>query len=78
MASVAPLIKSEEVTLEIKILGVSSFLSFSSVSDAADHAIELISSGKAIPKSVRLGDRVIMSEADINLYWESSQNVKKR
>lgn len=78
MASVAPLLKSEEVSLEIKTLGVISFLSFLSVSDAADHAIALISSGKAIPKSVRLGDRVVMSEADINLYWESSQNVETR
>lgn len=73
MASIATLLKPEEVLLEIKTLGVSGFLSFSSVSDAADHAIELISSGKAIPKSVKLGDRVVMSEADINLYWESSQ-----
>lgn len=61
------------VSLEIKILGVTQFKAFNSISDAADHAIILISSGKAIPKSIRLGDEVIMSEADINLYWESSR-----
>lgn len=62
-----------EVSLEFKILGVSQFEVFSSISDAADYAIALISSGKAIPKLVRLGDEVIMSEADINIYWESSR-----
>ena len=62
-----------EVSLEIKILGVVQFETFNSISDAADHAITLISSGKAIPKSIRLGDEVIMSESDINLYWESSR-----
>jgi len=62
-----------EVSLEFKILGVTKFASFSSISDAADHATSLISSGKAIPKSIKLGDEEIMSEADINLYWESSR-----
>lgn len=62
-----------EVSLEIRILGVTKFIAFSSISDAADHAISLITSGKAIPKSIKLGDEVIMSEADINLYWETSR-----
>lgn len=62
-----------EVTLEIRVLGVVDFLIFSSISDAADHAALLISSGEAIPKSIKLGSEVIMSEADINLYWESSR-----
>ena len=62
-----------EVSLEIRTLGVTEFVVFSSISDAADHAALLISSGEAIPKSIKLGDEVIMSEADINLYWESSR-----
>lgn len=62
-----------EVSLEIKILGVTQFILFGSVSDAADYAITLISFGKAIPKSIKLGDEIIMSESDINLYWESSR-----
>lgn len=62
-----------EVSLEIKILGESKTIAFSSVSDAADHAISLITAGTAIPKSVKVGDEVVMNEADINLYWESSQ-----
>jgi len=60
------------ISLETKTLGVVKFTAFSSISDAADYAILLISSGEAIPKSIRLGDEVVMSEADINLYWESS------
>lgn len=73
MVAIATNSKSEQVSLEIKILGRTSFLSFSSISDAADEAIKLISSGKAIPKSIMLGDKVVMSEADINVYWESSR-----
>ena len=73
MISIATAVQSEEVLLEIKVLGVTSFLSFSSISDAADKAVSLISSGNAIPKSVRLGDKIIMSESDINTYWESFQ-----
>ena len=64
---------SAEVSLEIRVLGVVEFLVFSSISDAADRAALFISSGEAIPKSIRLGGEVIMSEADINLYWESSR-----
>ncbi len=73
MISIVANRQSTDVSLEIKKLGVTSFLSFSSVSDAADEAIKLISSGKAIPKSITLGDKVVMSEADINVYWESSR-----
>ena len=62
-----------QVVLETKTLGVSKLISFSSVSDAADYAISLITAGTAIPKSIKLGDEVVMSEADINLYWESSR-----
>ena len=62
-----------EVSLETRVLGVTKFVTFSSISDAADYAIILISAGKAIPKSIKLGDEVIMSEADINLHWESSR-----
>lgn len=61
------------VSLEIKIFGKPSALAFRSVSDAADHAIELISSGQAIPKQITSGGDVVMSEADINLHWELSR-----
>ena len=61
-----------EVSLETRILGASKFTPFSSVSDAADHAISLITSGEAIPKSIKLNGEVVMSESDINLYWEQS------
>lgn len=73
MVSLATNIEPEEVSLEIKMLGKTSFLSFSSISDAADEAIALISAGTAIPKSIKLGDKVVMSESDINIYWESSR-----
>ncbi len=65
--------ETSNVSLEIKILGRTSFLSFSSISEAADVAIKYISSGKAIPKSIMLGDKVVMSESDINTYWESAR-----
>ena len=73
MMAIVTNLQSTDVSLEIKTLGVTSFIHFSSISDAADHAIKLISSGEAIPKSVTLGDKVVMSEADINVYWESSR-----
>jgi len=63
-----------KVSLTIKILGVAESIEFASISDAADHAISLISSGKAIPKSVNLGAEVVMTESDINLYWEQSRS----
>ena len=65
--------KTRSISLAIKTLGVSNTLEFTSVSDAADHAVSLISTGKAIPKSLSNAGGVVMTEDDINLYWEQSQ-----
>ena len=60
----------DAITLRIKTLGRSSILSLNSIEDAIVLAVELITSGKAIPKSIWLNGKEVYSEADINLYWE--------
>lgn len=61
------------VTLRIKTLGDISILRFNSLSDASDYAVELIFDGTAIPTSIMQDDVEILSQSDINLYWEQSR-----
>lgn len=73
MILTSPQKEPSEVILKYKVLGVDRFKPFSSISDAADAAIKLISSGQGIPKTIDKSGVPVMSEADINLYWEQSR-----
>lgn len=63
----------ERVALRIKTLGETSEIRFNSLSDASDYAIKLISNGTAMPTSIMQDDVEILSQSDINLYWEQSR-----
>ncbi len=69
--------KSKQVTLVSKTLGKLHAIGFGSVSDAANYAISLISAGTAIPKSISIGQNVVLTEADINLHWESARHLTR-
>ena len=72
--AVAPM---SAVTLKIRVMGKDRVLDAPGIEDALECAVDLISSGQAIPKGVFLEGVEVCSEQDINTYWEQS-SVQKR
>lgn len=65
------------VTLKIRVMGKDRALDATGIEDALESAVNLISSGQAIPKGIFLEGVEVCSEQDINTYWEQS-SVQKR
>lgn len=65
------------VKLKIRVMGKDQFVDIPGIEAAINYAVELISTGKAIPKGIYLEDIEVCSEQDINTYWEQC-NVRKR
>ena len=65
------------VSLKIRIMGKDRAIDALGVEDALESAVDLISSGQAIPKGIYLEGVEVCSEQDINTYWEQSRRKGK-
>ena len=68
----------EKIELEIKIMGHVKVICFDSVEDALNRAILLINSGYGIPKRILIDEKEVVSESDINLFWEQSKDAETK
>jgi len=61
------------VTMKIRVMGKDRAIDALGIEDALECAVDLISSGQAIPKGIFRDGVEVCSEQDINTYWEQSR-----